>query len=121
MFCKNCGKKLNETASFCSGCGSKIDNKNLEVANEDILKYLTKEEQTELNVLDDTRITSLSSSWNPLASSLFGSKISKAHRKRIINLRTKARMKKRGLEESKDKEEISKIREEEEKRIKDRF
>lgn len=28
MFCKSCGKQLNDNASFCSGCGRKIDSLN---------------------------------------------------------------------------------------------
>ena len=36
MFCKNCRKKLNETAIFCSGCGVKLADKSKDISNENL-------------------------------------------------------------------------------------
>jgi|GEM_PF-1842155 uncharacterized membrane protein len=45
MYCKNCGKKLNETASFCSGCGTKIADENKSVSKENLSSANTKTEK----------------------------------------------------------------------------
>ncbi|MGL4876138.1 MAG: zinc-ribbon domain-containing protein [Clostridium sp.] len=39
MFCKNCGHKINDGASFCSKCGQKTDAK----IREDKIKQINKE------------------------------------------------------------------------------
>lgn len=118
MKCYKCRSIVSEKATFCSNCGYKIGSKEIE---EEDFKYLSEKERNELKVLDDPNIEHLVSPFGfiPL---IFGSKIGKSNnKKRVVELRTKMRMNKMGLDLKKNKEEYKKIKIEEEKRFDERF
>jgi uncharacterized membrane protein YvbJ len=58
MFCINCGKKLNDGANFCSGCGSKVigtdispeDETESELEDESDINDETESEETDFSV-----------------------------------------------------------------------
>lgn len=37
MYCKNCGRPVDDTSSYCNNCGARIDNKPNADASEDSL------------------------------------------------------------------------------------
>lgn len=44
MYCRNCGKEINDTASFCPCCGTAASIKRPEVKNETVHRGMNEEE-----------------------------------------------------------------------------
>jgi hypothetical protein len=111
MKCFKCASVLDERATFCSNCSYRIGT---EEEDED-LKYLSEKERNELRVLDDPNVKYLTMG---LFSLIFGSKIGRnKSRMRVVKLRTKMRMIKKGLDPKKNAKEYKKIQTEESDRF----
>ncbi len=84
---------------------------------------LSEKRKKELEMLDNPEIQTLSSSWNPFGSFLFGDKIGNLtkRKERVVELRIKMRLEELGLNANKDFQRYYQIREEEERRFDERF